>query len=71
VKRQCENSNSKVTKEFMEKGVLVIGGGVTGVQASLDLANTGYKVYLVEKSPILGGKMDQIHKIFTSMDCTS
>ncbi len=54
----------------MQKGVLVIGGGVAGLQASLDLANAGYKVYLVERSPILGGRMTQIHKIFTSMDCT-
>jgi len=54
----------------MEKGVLIVGGGVAGVQASLDLANSGYKVYLVEREPILGGRMAQIHKIFTSMDCT-
>lgn len=54
----------------MQKGALVIGGGVAGLQASLDLANAGYKVYLVERSPILGGRMTQIHKIFTSMDCT-
>ncbi len=54
----------------MQKGTLIIGGGVAGVQASLDLANAGYKVYLIERGPILGGRMAQIHKIFTSMDCT-
>ena len=54
----------------MQKGALVIGGGVAGIQSALDLANAGFKVYLIEKSPILGGRMAQIHKIFTSMDCT-
>jgi len=53
----------------MQKGTLIIGGGVAGVQASLDLANAGYKVYLIERGPILGGRMSQLHEIFTSMDC--
>jgi len=47
---------------------LVIGGGVAGIQAALDLADTGYKVYLVEKSPSIGGKMAQIDKTFPTMD---
>ncbi|MCD6530123.1 FAD-dependent oxidoreductase, partial [Candidatus Bathyarchaeota archaeon] len=47
----------------MEKtNVLVIGGGVAGIQAALDLADTGYKVYLVEKSPSIGGRMAQLDK---------
>ncbi|UCG92771.1 MAG: FAD-dependent oxidoreductase [candidate division WOR-3 bacterium] len=54
----------------MQKGALVIGGGVAGIQSALDLANAGYKVYLVERGPCLGGRTSQIHKIFTSMDCT-
>ena len=49
---------------------LVIGGGVAGIQAALDLADTGYKVYLVEKSPSIGGKMAQIDKTFPTMDCS-
>jgi heterodisulfide reductase subunit A len=49
---------------------LVIGGGVAGIQAVLDLADTGYKVYLVEKSPSIGGKMAQIDKTFPTMDCS-
>ena len=57
-------------KGNMPKGALVIGGGVAGVQSALDLANAGYKVYLVERGPSLGGRTSQIHKIFTSMDCT-
>ncbi|UCH69936.1 MAG: CoB--CoM heterodisulfide reductase iron-sulfur subunit A family protein, partial [Candidatus Bathyarchaeota archaeon] len=50
--------------------VLVIGGGVAGIQAALDLADTGYKVYLVEKEPSIGGRMAQIDKTFPTMDCS-
>jgi heterodisulfide reductase subunit A len=50
--------------------VLVIGGGISGVQASLDLASSGYKVYLVEKAPMIGGKMAQLDKTFPTMDCS-
>lgn len=49
---------------------LVIGGGVAGIQAALDLADTGYKVYLVEKTPSIGGKMAQIDKTFPTLDCS-
>jgi heterodisulfide reductase subunit A len=49
---------------------LVIGGGVAGIQAALDLADAGYKVYLVEKEPSIGGKMAQIDKTFPTMDCS-
>ena len=49
---------------------LVIGGGVAGIQAALDLANTGYKVFLVEKKPSIGGRMAQIDKTFPTMDCS-
>jgi heterodisulfide reductase subunit A len=50
--------------------ILVIGGGISGVQASLDLASSGFKVYLVEKSPMIGGKMAQLDKTFPTMDCS-
>jgi len=49
---------------------LIIGGGVAGIQAALDLADTGYKVYLVEKEPSIGGRMAQIDKTFPTMDCS-
>jgi heterodisulfide reductase subunit A len=49
---------------------LVIGGGVAGIQTALDLADTGYKVYLVEKSPSIGGTMAQLDKTFPTMDCS-
>jgi heterodisulfide reductase subunit A len=54
----------------MQKGVVVIGGGVAGMQASLDLANRGFKVYLVEKTPSIGGRMAQLDKTFPTMDCS-
>jgi heterodisulfide reductase subunit A len=50
--------------------VLVIGGGVAGIQAALDLADTGYKVYLIEKEPSIGGMMARIDKTFPTMDCS-
>ena len=51
------------------KAVLVIGGGIAGIQSSLDLANMGFKVYLVEKLPSVGGRMAQLDKTFPTNDC--
>jgi len=50
--------------------VMVIGGGIAGMQASLDLANSGYYVYLIEKSPAIGGSMAQLDKTFPTNDCS-
>ena len=49
--------------------VLVVGGGISGIQASLDLATAGFKVYLVEKGPSIGGHMAQLDKTFPTNDC--
>jgi heterodisulfide reductase subunit A len=49
---------------------LVIGGGVAGIQAALDLADAGHQVYLVEKQPTIGGIMAQLDKTFPTMDCS-
>ena len=49
--------------------ILVVGGGVAGIQASLDLAESGYKVYLLEKLPSIGGVMTQLDKTFPTNDC--
>jgi len=50
--------------------VMVVGGGISGIQAALDLAETGFKVYLVDKSPAIGGKMSQLDKTFPTNDCS-
>ena len=49
---------------------MVIGAGVSGIQASLDLADNGYEVVLVEKNPSIGGVMAQLDKTFPTMDCS-
>ncbi len=50
--------------------VMVVGGGVSGVQASLDLGTAGFKVYLVDKAPAIGGHMAQLDKTFPTNDCS-
>ena len=50
--------------------VLVVGGGVSGIQASLDLATAGFKVYLMEEGPSIGGHMAQLDKTFPTNDCS-
>ncbi len=51
--------------------VLVVGGGISGVQASLDLAAAGFKVYLVESAPSIGGHMAQLDKTFPTNECST
>jgi heterodisulfide reductase subunit A-like polyferredoxin len=48
---------------------MVVGAGIAGMQASLDLANSDYKVYLVDKSPTIGGMMSRLDKTFPTNDC--
>jgi len=55
----------------VEKNVLVMGGGIAGIQASLDLANAGFQVFLVEKEPSIGGRMAQLDKTFPTLDCSA
>jgi len=61
-----ETSKIKVTPK-----ALVIGGGIAGIQAALDIAEEGHKVYLVERSPSIGGRMAQLDKTFPTLDCSS
>jgi len=65
-------SDTKERYEMTEKvngSVLVLGAGIAGMQASLDLANSGYLVHLVEKSSAIGGLMSQLDKTFPTNDC--
>jgi heterodisulfide reductase subunit A len=54
----------------VRQAALVVGGGIAGIQAALDLADSGYQVYLVEKEPSIGGMMAKIDKTFPTMDCS-
>jgi len=53
----------------VEKATLVVGGGIAGMNAALDLANQGIKVYLVEKNTTVGGRMAQLDRTFPTDDC--
>jgi heterodisulfide reductase subunit A len=71
---QILNSLAEGIRESFEGNlfgdVMVVGGGVSGVQASLDLAASGFKVYLVDKAPAIGGHMAQLDKTFPTNDCS-
>jgi heterodisulfide reductase subunit A len=53
----------------VQGSVMVVGGGIAGMQAALDLADSGFFVHLVEKSPAIGGVMSQLDKTFPTNDC--
>ena len=53
----------------MTKDVLIIGGGIAGIQAALDLGDMGIQVHLVERLPSIGGRMAQLDKTFPTNDC--
>jgi len=72
-KEVLEFSDSLVSMDMGNKNfgdVMVVGGGVSGIQASLDLATAGFKVYMVEKGPSIGGHMAQLDKTFPTNDCS-
>ncbi len=65
-------SNQSVNKRGPDGAigsVMVVGGGIAGMQSAIDLANSGYYVYLLEKSPAIGGMMSQLDKTFPTNDC--
>jgi heterodisulfide reductase subunit A len=55
----------------VEPATLVVGGGIAGIQAALELANAGYPVYLVEREPSIGGRMAQLDETFPTLDCSA
>ena len=70
---QIEDEVQQLSQELADKNfgdVMVIGGGISGIQASLDLATAGFKVYLIEKGPAIGGHMAQLDKTFPTNDCS-
>jgi heterodisulfide reductase subunit A len=68
-----EEKVQQLRQDFVDKNfgdVMVVGGGISGIQASLDLATAGFKVFLVEKGPAIGGHMAQLDKTFPTNDCS-
>ena len=68
-----ERDEGKVVENTVDSNtgdVLIVGAGISGIQAALDLANNGFKVYLIDKSPAIGGKMSQLDKTFPTNDCS-
>jgi heterodisulfide reductase subunit A len=60
---------SKEGSQSVSGSVMIVGGGIAGMQAALDLADSGYLVKLVEKSPAIGGVMSELDKTFPTNDC--
>lgn len=69
--RQPKADSTSTSGAFKSNEALVVGGGVAGMQAALDIANQGFKVTLLEKSPSIGGRMAQIDKTFPTLDCSA
>jgi heterodisulfide reductase subunit A len=67
--RDFDQENETMAKNTVGS-VLVVGGGISGMQAALDMADSGFFVYLVEKSPAIGGVMAQLDKTFPTNDCS-
>jgi len=61
--------NANAEKKGLVGSVMVVGGGIAGMQSALDLANSGYYVYLLEKTSAIGGLMSQLDKTFPTNDC--
>ncbi len=70
VRRVCWNEPLEVKETTVNSDVLVVGGGIAGIQASLDIANGEHKVYLVEREPSIGGHMIQLDRTFPTLDCS-
>lgn len=58
-------------EEARQPAALIIGAGIAGIQAALDIADAGFKVYLVEREPSIGGHMSQLDKTFPTLDCSA
>ena len=81
MERELEEIEGQIRRSFADSireslanshfgDVMVVGGGISGVQASLDLAASGFRVYLVDKAPAIGGHMAQLDKTFPTNDCS-
>jgi len=68
-KSQKKNNAVKTQGKDLIGSVMVLGSGIAGMQSALDLANSGYYVYLLERSSAIGGLMSQLDKTFPTNDC--
>lgn len=71
VTKVVRNAPLEKSRIGVEKRALVIGGGIAGIQAALDIADAGYRVTIVEKEPSIGGRMAQLDKTFPTLDCSA
>ena len=71
VSRVIENQALEELKVSINPNTLVVGGGIAGIQAALEIANGGFHVYLVEREPSIGGHMAQFDKTFPTLDCSA
>lgn len=70
IQQLCKISGGSNSGNSKFGDVMVVGGGISGIQASLDLATAGFKVYMIEKAPSIGGHMAQLDKTFPTNDCS-
>jgi heterodisulfide reductase subunit A len=68
--KRSQSMEIKRSEEDLQGSVMVVGSGIAGMQAALDAANSGFLVYLVEKSAAIGGVMAQLDKTFPTNDCS-
>ena len=71
VARVAHHAPLNARKEKVTQAALVVGGGIAGIQAALTIAEGGYKVYMVERQPSIGGHMAQLDKTFPTLDCST
>ncbi len=71
VRRVALHQPLQITRQPVNKNTLIVGGGIAGIQAALEIANAGHHVYLVEREPTIGGRMGQFDKTFPTLDCAA
>jgi heterodisulfide reductase subunit A2 len=71
VRRVALHQPLQITRKPLNKATLIVGGGIAGIQAALEIANAGYHVYLVEREPSIGGRMGSFDKTFPTLDCAA
>jgi heterodisulfide reductase subunit A len=71
VRRVALHRPLEITRQPVNKNTLIVGGGIAGIQAALEIANAGYHVYLVEREPSVGGQMGTFDKTFPTLDCAA